>query len=122
NDESLQGFLYSIEANAEINELYVISDCLITDYSSVFYDYAVLNHPIYFYMYDLEEYKDELRGFYLDIYTELPGKLYEDENQLLTDIKQQNFNYENLNKFNQRFNHAQTGNCAQKVIDIVFKE
>ncbi len=42
DDPELDGFLYSIPAQAEINELYVISDVLITDYSSVFFDYAIL--------------------------------------------------------------------------------
>lgn len=121
-NEDLKDFLFSIPANAEINELYVISDCLITDYSSVFYDYAVLNRPIYFYMYDLDEYKDELRGFYLDIYTELPGKIFECEDELLNHVHKQIYDYEFLKKFNEQFNHAQTGNCAQKVIDIVFKK
>lgn len=122
DDRSLDGFLYSISSDAEINELYVLSDILITDYSSVFFDYAVLNRPIYFYMYDLEEYKDELRGFYLDIYTELPGKIYEDEEKMLLDIKNQVYDFSFLNTFNERFNSEQTGNCAQKVIDIVFKD
>ena len=67
NTEGLAGFLYNINANVDIKELYVISDVLVTDYSSVFFDYAILNRPIYFYMYDLKEYAEELRGFYLDI-------------------------------------------------------
>ena len=86
NDSELEGFLYSIPASAEINELYVLSDCLVTDYSSVFFDYAVLNRPMYFYMYDLDDYRDELRGFYLDIYTELPGTIYENEENMLMDM------------------------------------
>ena len=121
NDHSLDGFLYSVPAEAEINELYVLSDMLITDYSSVFFDYAVLNRPIYFYMYDLEEYKGELRGFYLDIYTELPGHIYEDETEMLKDVRHNIYDYSFLEKFNERFSSEQTGNCAQKVIDIVFK-
>lgn len=122
NDHTLDGFLYSIPADAEINELYVLSDILITDYSSVFFDYAVLNRPIYFYMYDIEEYKGELRGFYLDIYKELPGKIYEDETNMLKDVKLDIYDYSYLKVFNERFNSEQTGNCAQKVIDIVFKD
>ena len=121
DDYSLKGFLYSIEANAEINELYVISDVLITDYSSVFFDYAVLNRPIYFYMYDFNDYRDQLRGFYLDVYTEMPGKIYEEENGLLEAIVNKEFNYECLNAFNKRFSHAQTGDCAKKVVDILAK-
>lgn len=122
DDKALEGFLYSIDATAEINELYVISDILITDYSSVFFDYAVLNRPIYFYMYDLESYREELRGFYLDIYKELPGKIYEDEEQMLDDINNNIFDKNKLTEFNKRFSHAQTGDCAKKVIDIIFKD
>ncbi len=121
DDPELEGFLYSIAAEAEINELYVISDVLITDYSSVFFDYAVLNRPVYFYMYDLESYKDELRGFYLDIYKDLPGQIYEDELNMLTDIKNQVYDYDYLETFNKRFNGEQDGNCSQKVINILFK-
>ena len=77
---------------------------------------------IYFYMYDIDEYKGELRGFYLDIYKELPGKIYEYEKQMLLDIKNNVYDYSYLKIFNERFNSEQTGNCAQKVIDIVFKD
>lgn len=51
----------------DIAELYLVSDLLITDSSSVFFDYANLKRPILFYTYDLEGYRDKLRGFYLDI-------------------------------------------------------
>lgn len=122
DDETLKGFLYSMSAEAEINELYVISDVLITDYSSVFFDYAILNRPIYFYMYDLKEYAEELRGFYLDIYKDIPGNIYEDEAIMLQDIVGNKYDYQQLDEFNQRFNHAQTGDCAKKVVDIVFKD
>ncbi len=121
-DRSLDGFLYSIDAEAEINELYVISDILITDYSSVFFDYAVLNRPMYFYMYDLDDYRDQLRGFYLDIYTELPGRIYEKEKGLLEDVAAGVYDYDYLKTFNERFNNEQTGNCSEKVIDIVFQD
>ncbi len=121
NDASLHGFVYSINAEAEINELYVISDMLITDYSSVFFDYAILKRPIYFYMYDLEEYANELRGFYLDIYQDLPGQIYTDESQMMLDVKEGVYDYERLNIFNQRFNHMEDGHCAKRVIDILFQ-
>ena len=60
---------------------------LITDYSSAFFDYAILNRPIFFYMYDLKEYAEKLRGFYLNIYNDLPGKIIVDEVELLKLIK-----------------------------------
>ena len=105
NDRSLDGFLYSIPANNDIKDLYVISDVLITDYSSVFFDYAILKRPIYFYMYDIEEYATDLRGFYMDIHKELPGKIYKEENEMLMDIKNQIYDDSRMEVFNQRFNN-----------------
>lgn len=50
----------------ELNELMIISDVLISDYSSLMFDYYLLDKPIYMYGYDYEEYKS-IRGFYLDL-------------------------------------------------------
>ena len=122
NDESLTGFLYSIPAEAEISELYIISDALITDYSSVFFDYAILNRPIYFYMYDLEEYASDLRGFYLNIHTDLPGKIYQDETALLENVAQETFDYSHLIQFNETFNNCEDGNASQRIVDILAKD
>ena len=121
DDPELDGFLYSIPAQAEINELYVISDVLITDYSSVFFDYAILKRPIYFYMYDLKEYATDLRGFYLDIHKDIPGEIYMDEESMLHDIKNEVYDYSKLNEFNQYFNNHEDGNASKRVVDILYK-
>lgn len=118
--KDFEGFVYSIPATADISELYVISDMLITDYSSVFFDYAILKRPIYFYMFDLEHYQEELRGFYIDIYKELPGKIFEQEESLLTEIAEGNYDYEFLEEFNTRFNNMEDGNASQRVLTTVF--
>lgn len=122
NDPNLQDFLISIPASAEINELYVISDCLITDYSSVFFDYAILNRPIYFYMYDIESYAKDLRGFYLDIYQDLPGSIYEKEEDLLEAVKAHYFDQEKMTAFRKRFNNLDDGHAANRVVDILYRE
>lgn len=119
--EKYLGFVYFMDAASEISELYVISDLLVTDYSSVFYDYAILKKPMYFYMYDLESYQKELRGFYIDIYHDLPGKVIVIEKELLLAIKNNTYNYQCLETFNQRFNNQEDGNASKRVIDIVFK-
>ena len=62
----------------DINDLYVASDMLVTDYSSVFFDYANLKRPMLFYMYDYEKYKNQLRDFYFDI-SEIPGPVIREE-------------------------------------------
>ena len=121
-DQSLAGFLYSIPAEAEISELYIISDALITDYSSVFFDYAILKRPIYFYMYDLEEYASDLRGFYLDIHKDLPGKIYQKEADLLEHVADGDFDYSHLLEFNKTFNNCEDGNASKRVVDTLAKD
>src|SRR5699024_4424903 len=68
-----EGFIFDMSHHEDIRELYLISDMLITDYSSVFFDYSILKRPMIFYVYDIEEYRDSLRGFYFDFENEAPG-------------------------------------------------
>lgn len=63
----------------DMQELLLVSDTLVTDYSSSFFDYALLGRPIIFYAYDLEEYAEQLRGFYLPYDDSLPGEIVRDE-------------------------------------------
>lgn len=57
----------------DVNELYVMSDLLLNDYSSTMFDYLILNKPIVLFAYDLEEYTNDIRGFYME-YNELPAE------------------------------------------------
>lgn len=123
-EKNLSGFLFNVSENEDINELYAISDMLITDYSSVFFDYSILKKPILFYMYDMEEYKENLRGFYLNIYEDLPGPIITDEYELLSRVKsisKENHSFnEIIDKFNDRFNYLEDGNSTKRVLDKVF--
>lgn len=117
--EELKDFVIDIDAKADISDLYVISDIMVTDYSSVFFDYAILQRPIYFYMYDLTEYAEELRGFYLDIHKDLPGEIYMEEASMVQAIREEDFDYQKLQVFNARFNNREDGNASQRVLDIL---
>ncbi|WP_277820809.1 CDP-glycerol glycerophosphotransferase family protein [Dubosiella muris] len=121
-DTRLDGFLYSIPASAEISELYIIADAMVTDYSSVFFDYAILRRPIYFYMYDLEEYASDLRGFYLNIHQDLPGRIYRDEKEMLDAIGHGDYDYSALERFNAMFNNREDGHAARRVLDVLAKD
>ena len=86
NFEKYKGFVYNASDVDDINDLYVISDMLITDYSSVFFDYANLKRPLIFYMYDLDYYRDESNGFYFDVEENLPGKIVKTDDDLIDEI------------------------------------
>jgi CDP-glycerol glycerophosphotransferase len=69
------GFAINVTSYPDISELLLVTDVLVTDYSSVMFDFAPTGRPILFFTYDLEWYRDSLRGFYLDFEAEAPGPL-----------------------------------------------
>lgn len=116
-------FIYDVSKYEDVNELYAISDLLITDYSSVFFDYANLKRPMIFYMYDLKEYQNDVRDFYLDL-QELPGPIVETQDNLTVEIKKQlkDFVYdEKYQKFNQKFNYLDSGDCSTRVLNRIIQ-
>ena len=121
--EKYKDFVIDVSNYDDINELYVISDMLITDYSSVFFDYANLKRPIIFYMYDLAAYRDDIRGFYLEL-NELPGNIIEKEEELIKEIKllSNNFEYnEKYEKFNNKFNYLDDGQATKRAVEKIIK-
>ncbi|PTK05411.1 CDP-glycerol:glycerophosphate glycerophosphotransferase, partial [Mammaliicoccus sciuri] len=74
-----EDFAIDVSNYSDISELYLISDALITDYSSVMFDFGILKRPQYFFAYDIEKYDKGLRGFYMDYMNDLPGEIITDE-------------------------------------------
>ncbi len=74
-ERDLGAGLMDVTGYPDIADLYLISDVLVTDYSSAMFDFAVTGRPILFFTYDLERYRDQLRGFYFDFEAEAPGPL-----------------------------------------------
>ena len=60
----LEGFAYDVSAEREVNDLLLVADVLVTDYSSVIFDYALLHRPIVYFAYDLDVYADGRGLFY----------------------------------------------------------
>ena len=118
--EKYKGFIYNVSDIDDVNETYIVSDILITDYSSVFFDYANLKRPMIFYMYDFEEYKDEMRGFYIDI-NELPGEITKTEDELINAIRHtKNFEYnKKYKKFNDKFNYLDDGQATGRTVEKI---
>lgn len=120
--DKYKGFVYNVSNVDDINELYIISDILITDYSSVFFDYANLKRPMIFYMYDLEHYRDKSNGFYFDVEKELPGKIVKTDDDLIAEIQRvsKEFVYdEKYKKFNEKFNYLDDGLASKRVVEKV---
>ena len=124
NLDDFGDFAVNVSGYEDIAELYLITDLLITDYSSVFFDFANLRRPILFYTYDLEEYESELRGFYIDIKTEVPGPLLQTSQEVLEAIQNideinEEFS-EKYDEFYDRFCCRDDGNASKRIVEAVW--
>lgn len=113
------GFVYTAADDVDIAELYLLSDLLITDYSSVMFDYSLLKRPMYFFAYDLENYRDALRGFYFDFEAEAPGPVVTTTDGLVAVIAAGGVCRERYERFCAKYNPYDDGRAAEKVVEIM---
>ena len=118
-------FAIDVSRYDDIAELYLISDILITDYSSVFFDYANLKRPILFYTYDLDKYEHQLRGFYIDIRKDVPGPLLFTTQEVIDSIKNigtlKEEYKETYDEFYEKFCNIDDGNASRRIVEKVWK-
>ncbi|MFJ4185857.1 CDP-glycerol glycerophosphotransferase family protein [Kitasatospora sp. NPDC089509] len=81
------GFLFDCGDYPDPQELLLVADVLVTDYSSIMFDFAITGRPMYFFTYDLEHYRDTLRGFSFDFESDAPGPLLPDSAELLDALR-----------------------------------
>ena len=105
-----------------VNDLMIVSDLLITDYSAISFDYSVLCKPIFCYAYDYETYLSD-RGTYFDIDKKYPNKACRTEDELLSRIKNIDYNTECANTKRFRDEFIQYGVGATKAcVKALFAE
>jgi len=102
----------------DIGDLTLICDTVITDYSSVCMDFALLLKPCIFYAFDLDEYKNE-RSFYFDYESYVPGKIVKTPEELIEAIKNPQNGEEKLRRFRKfNFDYIDCGN-AERIYNAV---
>ena len=120
----VEDFVVNVSYYDDIADLYLISDILITDYSSVFYDFANLRRPILFYTYDLDKYENQLRGFYMDIRTEVPGPLLKTTEEVIDAVRNideiEKEYAEKYDEFYERFCSLEDGNASKRIVERVW--
>ncbi|ASN04122.1 CDP-glycerol glycerophosphotransferase family protein [Virgibacillus necropolis] len=121
-----EGFVFDFSRHEDIRELYLIADLLITDYSSVFFDYANLKRPMFFFVYDIDDYRDNLRGFYFDFEDKAPGPLVKNTEEVISAIKEVDQNgfkpSTTTEAFYQKFCYLEDGHASERVVKEVFKK
>src|SRR6476620_6279579 len=95
---SLAGFAIDVSDHPDINELMLVSDVLVTDYSSAIFEYALLSRPMVFFAPDYEAYERE-RGFYFDYRTGVPGPIFETSADLAAYLRAGVFDIDRVARF-----------------------
>ncbi|HYH25425.1 MAG TPA: CDP-glycerol glycerophosphotransferase family protein [Blastococcus sp.] len=110
-------------SHPDIRDLYLAADMMVTDYSSTMFDFAITGKPLLFFTYDLERYRDQLRGFYFDLAEVAPGPLVATSTELVEAIagidRVTVEHAERYARFRQTFCHLEDGSATERVLDLI---
>ncbi|MCW2915949.1 MAG: putative glycerophosphotransferase/glycosyltransferase [Actinomycetia bacterium] len=123
-DPAYGDFVINVTSYPDIADLYLVSDVLITDYSSAMFDFAGTGRPMLFFTYDLEEYRDELRGFYFDFEARAPGPLLATSDDVIEALRDLDTvagaHRQAYDRFISEFHPVADGCAAARVVDRLF--
>ncbi|MCW2942341.1 MAG: CDP-glycerol:poly(glycerophosphate)glycerophosph otransferase [Actinomycetia bacterium] len=110
-------FVIDVSTYPDITELYLAADVMVTDYSSAMFDFAVTGKPMLFYTYDLEWYRDHVRGFYFDFEAEAPGPLLRTTDEVVEALRSPLPRTAAYDAFAAKYCPHDDGSAAARVLD-----
>jgi CDP-glycerol glycerophosphotransferase len=117
------GRIRDVAAHPSVEQLCLAADVLLTDYSSIMFDYAVLDRPIVIHAPDWEAYRT-LRGVYFDLMTEHPGLVTRTEDEVVEALRSGAARGEPAARaraaFRARFCSLEDGHAAERVVRRVW--
>ena len=114
----LQGFAIDASDEPDINALMLVSDVLVTDYSSAIFEFSLLERPMAFLAPDLAAYERE-RGFYVDYRRWVPGPVFEDADALGGWLRAGNFDLERVRRFRAASFEVADGQATRRFVDEI---
>ncbi|MFG2754504.1 bifunctional glycosyltransferase/CDP-glycerol:glycerophosphate glycerophosphotransferase [Streptomyces xanthophaeus] len=121
---SVAGRVIDVSRHHDITPLLALADGLVTDYSSVMFDYAVLDRPMVFFAYDYEKYANDIRGTYFDLKEKAPGPVVATADELLQALaafEEADAKYaEARQRFLTEFGEYDRGDAARQIVEKFF--
>lgn len=111
-------FSFDFTEYKQVSDLLIVTDILISDYSSIIFDYSIMKKPILFYSYDVEEYIKD-RGFYYNYYEFIPNKINYTTEEVINSIINKEWDLERIEKFAKYFFNPFDGNSTERVLKEV---
>lgn len=107
-----------IDENFNILKLLSVADYVITDYSALAFETAILEIPLYFYVYDIDKYENN-RGLNIDLDKEMKGTVFKETEELLLAIEKEEYNYKQLIKFKDRYVEVNDKSSTGKILELI---
>lgn len=99
-------------------EWIAVADYVISDYSSIIYEAAIMKKSLFFFAFDLDEYKVG-REFFIDYEHEVPGKVYKNVSELIQGILTYKYNQDSLNLFVQKYVLLNRNDCTGEIVKLL---
>ena len=116
--EKYKDRIIDLSKEENINDLYYVTEIMITDYSSAYFEFALMEKPILFYTYDREAY-ELIRGVHKSVKGEAPGKVCDTFGELIEALKNKDYEFEKTLKFRDANFSNYDGKAADKIIDTI---
>lgn len=116
--EKYKDRIIDLSAAENINDLYYVTEIMITDYSSAYFEFALMEKPVLFYTYDRECY-ELTRGVHKSVKDDAPGKVCDSFDELIEALKNKDYDYEKTEKFREANFSNYDGHAADKIIDTI---
>ncbi|MFD3446637.1 CDP-glycerol glycerophosphotransferase family protein [Microbacteriaceae bacterium 4G12] len=112
-------FVYDYSLYPNVNDLFLVTDILVTDYSSTPFEFCLLNKPMIFFAYDFTKYTKK-RGIIGDYQATIPGPVVTKTTELIAVIQKGVYNMKNIADFSFKWNQYSDGNSSRKFVDSIF--
>ncbi|MCT1576577.1 CDP-glycerol glycerophosphotransferase family protein [Oceanobacillus kimchii] len=113
-NDLFEDFVFDLSDYKDTNELLLITDILISDYSSIPFEYAIMEKPMIFFAYDMEEYK-VTSGLIDDYENQVPGPIVSSTFEIVRTIQEQDFSIEKVCDFRKSWNEYSNGNASKEL-------
>lgn len=117
--EGLPERVCNLSDERSLTSLLMAADILITDYSSIVFEYCITKKPMIFYAYDLDEFSDQGRGFYEDYINYVPGPVARTSKEVIDIIKEERYSIDRIEAFNAENFPFLDGKAASRIIDLI---
>jgi CDP-ribitol ribitolphosphotransferase len=102
-------------------ELLAVCDYLITDYSAIALEAAILDKKTYYYLHDYEEYLEK-NGLNIDLFKEMPGCTFKSAKDLMESINKDKYNTEAFSEYKRKYLPKNLGNSTKLLVELILKK